>query len=69
MESNRIWAFTEAKRRAKAMEDAYSIYRLNHAFDDYIVRNANAEKPNGWTLVATWQPDGSQSFGLPVTAK
>lgn len=56
---NRQWAFNEAKRRVKAMDDAYSIYRKGN---NYIVRNTAAGAPQGWDLEATFQPDGTQSF-------
>lgn len=60
---NKEWAYTEAKRRARAMDDAYSIYK-HRLHPDYIVRNAaaSAPLPYNWELEATFQSDGSQSF-------
>lgn len=59
---NKDWAYMEAQRRAKTMDDAYSIYK-HRIHPDYIVRNAAASPPNNlWDLDATFQRDGSQSF-------
>lgn len=62
--SNLTWAKTEAKRRAKVMDDAYSIYQHKRNIDDYMVRNAAAAPPDptDWQLRGTVQPDGSYSF-------
>lgn len=62
--TNRNWAFTEAKRRAAALEGEISIYQKG---DDYIIRTWEAAPPpapHGWRLVATIQPDGTASFGV-----
>ena len=58
---NRNWAFTEATRRAKAMDRAYAIYR-NIYHDDYIIRPQNDAGPSTaqWRTAAVIQPDGTQ---------
>jgi hypothetical protein len=64
---NQAWAFSEAKRRAAAMDGAYSIYR-HRINPDFMVRTVEAAPPHNarWVHVATIQPDGTYSFG-PVT--
>lgn len=61
---NLSWAETEAMRRARVMNDAYTIYEHKRN-PDYIVRcwAASAPDPNNWRRRATVQPDGSCSFG------
>jgi hypothetical protein len=60
--SDKTWAFTEAKRRALAMCDAYSIYQKGA---DFIVRQSAAASPKGdWFLVATFQPNGPPDGGF-----
>ncbi len=63
---NREWAFTEAKRRSPAMNGAYSIYQHVRNTDDYIIRSAYAAPPipRDWRLIATFEPDGAQSFAI-----
>lgn len=61
---NREWAFSEAQRRAGALNGAYAIYRHKRNADDYVIRTAEAAAPNPhlWQHIATFQPDGTQSF-------
>lgn len=60
MDGNRNWAFTEARRRARALDGPYSIYRKG---SDYIIRAAEAAPPKVFQRIATIEPDGSYSFG------
>ena len=61
---NRTWAYAEAKRRARVMDRAYSIYQNG---SDYIVRIAEAECPrNWWQRVATIQANGFFSLGSDI---
>lgn len=58
---NRDWAFTEAKRRAIALNRPYTIYKAA-LYDDYIIKPATFARPDNrrWDRVIVIEANGAE---------